>query len=58
MKPEQLMMGYRGVKFDDTGQNILATTYLNLLFCVDFMAVWPYANATEKLVWPMKGWKA
>ena len=22
------MMGYRGVKFDETGQNILASTYL------------------------------
>ena len=22
------MMGYRGVKFDETGQNILAATYL------------------------------
>src|SRR3954451_12723397 len=28
LKPEQLMMGYRGVKFDETGQNILASTYL------------------------------
>jgi branched-chain amino acid transport system substrate-binding protein len=28
LKPEQLMMGYRGVKFDSTGQNALATTYL------------------------------
>ena len=28
LKPEQLMMGYQGVKFDETGQNILAATYL------------------------------
>jgi branched-chain amino acid transport system substrate-binding protein len=28
LKPEQLMMGYRGVKFDPSGQNALAATYL------------------------------
>ncbi len=28
LKPDQLMMGYKGVKFDETGQNILAATYL------------------------------
>src|SRR4051794_9718210 len=57
LKPDQLMMGYRGVKFDDTGQNILASTYLIQLFGGDYKVVWPDANATEKLVWPMKGWK-
>ncbi len=58
LKPEQLMMGYRGVKFDETGQNILASTYLIQLKGKDYKVVWPDANATEKLVWPMKGWKA
>jgi branched-chain amino acid transport system substrate-binding protein len=57
LKPEQLMMGYRGVKFDETGQNILASTYLIQLFGKDYKVVWPEAAATEKLVWPMKGWK-
>ena len=28
LKPDQLMMGYNGVKFDETGQNVLASTYL------------------------------
>ena len=28
LKPAQLMMGYQGVKYDDTGQNVLAATYL------------------------------
>jgi branched-chain amino acid transport system substrate-binding protein len=26
LKPDQLMMGYRGVKYDETGQNVLAST--------------------------------
>ena len=58
LKPDQLMMGYRGVKFDETGQNILASTYLIQLKGKDYKVVWPDANATDKLVWPMKGWKA
>ena len=41
LKPEQLMMGYNGVKFDETGQNILASTYLIQLKDKDYELVWP-----------------
>src|SRR6266849_1934434 len=41
LKPEQLMMGYRGVKFDETGQNILASTYLIQLKGKEYVMVWP-----------------
>src|SRR6185437_11074887 len=57
LKPEQLMMGYRGVKFDQTGQNILASTYLIQLKGKEYVMVWPEKAATNKLEWPMKGWK-
>jgi branched-chain amino acid transport system substrate-binding protein len=57
MKPEQLMMGFRGVKFDETGQNILAATYLIQLQGKDYVAVWPEKSATAPLKWPMTGWK-
>ena len=57
LKPAQLMMGYRGVKFDDTGQNTLASTYLIQLQGKDYKSVWPEDRATAKLEWPMKGWK-
>jgi branched-chain amino acid transport system substrate-binding protein len=57
LKPEQLMMGYRGVKFDDTGQNILASTYLIQLKGKDYVLVWPEKAALAPLEWPMKGWK-
>jgi branched-chain amino acid transport system substrate-binding protein len=57
LKPEQLMMGYRGVKFDDTGQNILASTYLIQLHGKQYELVWPQQAAQTKLEWPMKGWK-
>jgi branched-chain amino acid transport system substrate-binding protein len=57
LKPEQLMMGYNGVKFDETGQNILASTYLIQLKGRQYQLVWPDKAASVKLDWPMAGWK-
>ena len=57
LKPEQLMMGYNGLKFDETGQNILASTYLIQLKDKQYQLVWPDKAAAAKLDWPMKGWK-
>ena len=57
LKPEQLMMGYDGVKFDETGQNILASTYLIQLKEKQYRLVWPAKAAAAKLDWPMAGWK-
>jgi branched-chain amino acid transport system substrate-binding protein len=57
LKPEQLMMGYNGLKFDDTGQNILASTYLIQLKDKQYQLVWPANAAAAKLDWPMAGWK-
>jgi branched-chain amino acid transport system substrate-binding protein len=55
LKPDQLMMGYQGVKFDDTGQNILASTYLIQLHGGRYELVWPETAADGKLQWPMGG---
>ena len=57
LKPEQLMMGYRGVKFDSTGQNALAATYLIQLQGASYVVVWPEKSATAKLIYPFKGWQ-
>ena len=56
LKPDQLMMGYEGVKFDKTGQNILAATYLIQLQGKKYELVWPDKAATATLQWPMAGW--
>jgi branched-chain amino acid transport system substrate-binding protein len=56
LKADQLMMGYQGVKFDDTGQNILAATYLIQLHGKQYDLVWPDTAAEAKLQWPMSGW--
>ena len=56
LKPDQLMIGYNGVKFDDTGQNILASTFLIQLKGKEYVSVWPADRATGKIELPMKGW--
>ena len=57
LKPNQLMMGFRGVKFDKTGQNTLAATYLIQLQGKEYVPVWPDKSARAPLKWPMTGWK-
>jgi branched-chain amino acid transport system substrate-binding protein len=57
LKADQLMMGYNGVKFDETGQNTEASTYLIQLKDKAYQLVWPEKSAQTKIEWPMKGWK-
>jgi branched-chain amino acid transport system substrate-binding protein len=57
LKQDQVIMGYRGVKFDEIGENSLAATYLVQLQGKDYVAVWPTEKALAPLQWPMKGWK-
>jgi branched-chain amino acid transport system substrate-binding protein len=57
LKPEQLMMGYKGVKFDDKGQNILASgVIIQLQDGENYVAVWPKAGAEKPPALPYKGW--
>jgi branched-chain amino acid transport system substrate-binding protein len=57
LKPNQLMMGYKGVKFDEKGQNILASAVLiQLQDGENYVTVWPKANAVKAPVLPYKGW--
>ena len=57
LKPNQLMMGYKGVKFDSKGQNILASgVMIQLQDGQHYVAVWPKSNAQKAPVMPYKGW--
>jgi branched-chain amino acid transport system substrate-binding protein len=57
LKPDQLMMGYKGVKFDDKGQNILAAgLIIQLQDAENYVAVWPKGNAEKAPIMPYKGW--
>jgi branched-chain amino acid transport system substrate-binding protein len=57
LKPNQILMGYQGVKFDDKGQNTLASTLLIQLQGDKYVAVWPEGKAVAKLELPFQGSK-
>jgi branched-chain amino acid transport system substrate-binding protein len=57
LKADQLMIGYKGVKFDDKGQNILASgRIIQLQDGENYVAVWPKDGADKAPVLPYKGW--
>jgi branched-chain amino acid transport system substrate-binding protein len=57
LKPDQLIMGYKGVKFDDKGQNILASgLVIQLQDGENYVPVWPKVGARTPPVFPYKGW--
>jgi len=57
LKPDQLIMGYRGVKFDDKGQNILASgLVIQLQDGENYVPVWPKDRAKTAPMLPYKGW--
>jgi branched-chain amino acid transport system substrate-binding protein len=52
-----MIIGYRGVRFDDTGQNVESGTYLTQLQGANYSTIWPDDSAVAKVVWPMTGWR-
>jgi branched-chain amino acid transport system substrate-binding protein len=57
LKPDQLIMGYKGVKFDDKGQNILAAgLVIQLQDGENYVPVWPKDKAKTAPAFPYKGW--
>jgi branched-chain amino acid transport system substrate-binding protein len=56
MTPDQLMIGYNGIKYDAKGQNMLAATLLVQLEGKKYVAVWPEKSAMQKVSLPFKGW--
>ncbi|MEA2741844.1 MAG: branched-chain amino acid transport system substrate-binding protein [Acetobacteraceae bacterium] len=57
MPHSAMMIGYRGVRFDETGQNIESATYLTQLQGKDYVTIWPDDAAVSKVQWPMTGWR-
>src|SRR5207248_8539903 len=56
LKPDQLIMGYKGVKFDDKGQNVLAAGLVIQLDGENYVPVWPKDKAKTAPAFPYKGW--
>ena len=52
----QMVTGYDGVKFDDKGQNTLASSVVTQMRGGQYVAIWPKARATHEVVLPYKGW--
>jgi branched-chain amino acid transport system substrate-binding protein len=57
MPHSAMIIGYDGVQFDDTGQNIESATYLTQLQDKGYLTIWPDAAAVAKVQWPMTGWR-
>ena len=53
---DQMVTGYEGVKFDDKGQNVLASTLITQMRGGKYVAIWPKARATDQVILPYKGW--
>jgi branched-chain amino acid transport system substrate-binding protein len=49
-------MGYKGVKFDEKGQNVLAAGLVIQLEGENYVPVWPKQLAKTAPVFPYKGW--
>jgi branched-chain amino acid transport system substrate-binding protein len=53
---DQMVTGYDGVKFDDKGQNVLASSLITQMRGGQYVAIWPKARATADVILPYKGW--
>ncbi|MCZ7682879.1 MAG: ABC transporter substrate-binding protein [Sandaracinaceae bacterium] len=54
LAPEQLIMPWGGVRFDETGQNELARGIIVQIQDREYRTVWPSELATSEVVWPMR----
>lgn len=52
----QLIMPWRGVKFDETGQNVLGRGILVQIVDGKYNTVWPFDMASREVTWPMPKW--
>ncbi len=52
----KLIMPWKGVKFDATGQNTLGQGILVQIVDGKYNTVWPFNMASREVVWPMPKW--
>ncbi len=56
MSGEVLIMPWEGVRFDDTGQNVLGRGVICQVIGQEYRTVWPRDLATEDVIWPVPAW--
>jgi len=54
---DNLIMPWKGVKFDETGQNVLGRGILVQIVDGKYNTVWPFSMASREVVWPMPKWE-
>jgi branched-chain amino acid transport system substrate-binding protein len=52
----KLIMPWKGVKFDEKGQNTLGQGILVQILGGKYVTVWPFELAAHDIVWPMPNW--
>ncbi len=55
---DHLIMPWKGVKFDETGQNVLGRGILVQIINGKYNTVWPFDMASREVTWPMPKWDA
>jgi branched-chain amino acid transport system substrate-binding protein len=53
---DRLIMPWKGVKFDATGQNVLGRGILVQIIGGKYNTVWPFEMASREVTWPMPKW--
>lgn len=53
----KLIMPWKGVKFDATGQNLFGQGILVQVIDGKYNTVWPFNMASKEVVWPMPKWE-
>ncbi len=56
MSGSKLIMPWKGVKFDATGQNTLGQGILVQIMGGKYNTVWPFDMASREVTWPMPKW--
>jgi len=57
LSQDQILMPWKGVKFDATGENVLASFVMQQILKGEYEIVWPENMATAKPVWPAPTWE-
>ena len=57
ISPDQLIVMWEGVKFDETGQNVLATPIFQQMLDEKLVTIWPFEVASLEVVYPLPKWE-
>jgi branched-chain amino acid transport system substrate-binding protein len=52
----KLIMPWKGIKFDATGQNALGSGIIVQVQDGKYVTVWPFDLASKEVIWPMPKW--